>query len=145
MELYFAFFNEDKYNGSINNGGGYVKKNFRIFFVFVCLIVSIFCTSVSAEVASVPKLNQTSATIIVGKKLTLKVSNTKKKVTWSSSNKKIATVTTKGVVTAVKAGKANITAKVSGKKLVCKVTVKNADAEATELTVNGRRSQVAKS
>ena len=114
-----------------------MKKNLRIFFGFVCLIVSIFCTSISAEVASVPRLSQTSANMIVGEKLTLKVSNTKKKVTWSSSNKKIATVTTNGVVKAVKAGKANITAKTSGKKLVCKVTIKNADADATELTVKG--------
>ena len=48
------------------------------------------------------------------------------KITWSSSNKKVATVNSKGKVTAKKAGTATITAKTSnGKKITCKVTVKN--------------------
>ena len=45
------------------------------------------------------------------------------KVTWKSSNKKVATVN-KGTVKAKKAGKTTITAKVSGKTLKCSVTVK---------------------
>ncbi len=45
-------------------------------------------------------------------------------VTWSSSNKKVATVDKNGVITARKKGTATITAKTSGgKKAVCKVTV----------------------
>ena len=42
----------------------------------------------------------------------------------NSSNKKVATVTSKGKVTAKKKGTATITATVSGKKYTCKVTVK---------------------
>ena len=49
--------------------------------------------------------------------------NTKKKVQWSSSNKKVATVTAKGKVTAQSYGSATVTASVSGKKYRCKVTV----------------------
>ena len=72
------------------------------------------------------QLSKKTVTLEVGKKVTLKLKNApkKKKITWSSSNKKVASVSKKGVVTAEKAGKANITAKVSGKKYVCKVTVK---------------------
>lgn len=72
------------------------------------------------------QLNKKTVTLEVGKKVTLKIKNApkKKKITWSSNKKKIASVSKKGVVTAKKAGKANITAKVSGKKYVCKVTVK---------------------
>lgn len=45
-------------------------------------------------------------------------------VTWSSSNKKVATVDKNGVITALKKGTATITAKTSGgKKATCKVTV----------------------
>lgn len=47
---------------------------------------------------------------------------------WSSSNKAVATVNVRGVVTAVKEGSCTITAKAtdgSGKKAVCKVTVIN--------------------
>lgn len=47
------------------------------------------------------------------------------KITWTSSNPKVATVNSNGKVTAKKSGKATITAKTSnGKKATCKVTVK---------------------
>lgn len=101
------------------------------------LVISILGTAVSACAASVPKLNQTSATVIVGKKISLKVLNTKEKVSWSSSNKKIATVSSSGVVKGKKAGNVKITAKVSSKVLTCNVKVQNADAEAVELQITG--------
>lgn len=71
------------------------------------------------------------ATLAVGatKKLTAKVTpkkNVSSKIAWSSSNKKIASVTSKGVVKGVKEGTATITAKAadgSGKKATCKVTI----------------------
>ncbi|HIR76368.1 MAG TPA: Ig-like domain-containing protein [Candidatus Choladousia intestinipullorum] len=46
------------------------------------------------------------------------------KITYSSSNKKVATVTSKGVVKGIKAGKAKITVKAGKKKFVCTVTVR---------------------
>lgn len=81
------------------------------------------------------KLNKSSASLRAGKSLTLKVSvsptgATNKKVTWKSSNKKYATVSSKGVVTAKKAGighTVKITATAadgSGKKVVCKIKIK---------------------
>lgn len=80
------------------------------------------------------KLTAKSATVAVGesKALKAKVSpkkNTCTKVVWSSANKKVATVTSGGVVKGIKAGKTTITAKAadgSGKKASCKVTVSNA-------------------
>ena len=80
------------------------------------------------------KLNKTKANLNVGKSLTLKATVTPKKasskaVVWKSSNKKVATVTSKGVVKAKKAGTVKITATAkdgSGKKATCKVTVKKA-------------------
>lgn len=75
-----------------------------------------------AEAASV-KLSKTKATLAVGQKYTLSVTGTKAKVTWSTSNAKVATVS-KGAVKAKKEGTAVITAKVGGKKLTCKITVK---------------------
>jgi hypothetical protein len=70
------------------------------------------------------KLNVTKATITVGKSTTLSVKGTTKKAKWSSSDKKVATVTKNGKVTGVAAGTATITATVDGKKYNCKVTVK---------------------
>ncbi len=49
--------------------------------------------------------------------------NSKKKIKWSSSNSKIAKVSSKGVVTAISAGKVKIYAKMAGKKYKCSVTV----------------------
>ncbi len=77
-----------------------------------------------AVVKKAAKLNKKKATVKVGKSVKLKVKNTSKKVTWSSSNKKVAKVSKAGKVTGVKAGKATIKAKVDGKALKCKVTVK---------------------
>ena len=80
------------------------------------------------------KLNKTKSTMTIGKKQTLKATVTPKKasnkaVIWKSSNTKIATVTSKGVVKAKKAGTVTITATAkdgSGKKATCKITVKKA-------------------
>lgn len=77
-----------------------------------------------AQAATV-KISATKKSVQVGKSFTLKISGTKKKVTWSSSEKSVATVNSKGKVTAKKAGKATITAKVNGKSYKCKVTVTN--------------------
>ncbi len=79
------------------------------------------------------KLNMSSATIKVGENKTLKATITpstasNKKLTWKSSDKKIVSVTSKGVVKGVKAGKATVTATAadgSKKKASCIVTVKN--------------------
>ena len=70
------------------------------------------------------KINKKSASLVIGKTVQLKVKNASGKVTWKSNNRKIANVSQKGKVTAKNAGKATITAKVDGKSLKCKVTVK---------------------
>ncbi len=79
------------------------------------------------------KLNTTKKTVKTGKtyKLSATVSPdnaTDKSLKWKSSNTKIAKVTQKGKVTAVKSGKATITVTAkdgSNKKATCKITVKD--------------------
>lgn len=73
-------------------------------------------------------LNKKKATLVVGAKLTLKASLTpkgaKSELTWTSSNKKVATVTPKGIVKALRKGTATITVRTAnGKKAACKITV----------------------
>lgn len=50
--------------------------------------------------------------------------NTDEKITFKSSNKKVATVTSKGVVKGLKKGAATITVQSGSKKMTCKVIVK---------------------
>ena len=78
----------------------------------------------SAQAASKVKLNKSKIRLCAGDTFRLKVSGTKREVTWSSSNRRIAKVSRKGLVTALKAGEASITAKVGKKKLTCKVVVR---------------------
>lgn len=77
-----------------------------------------------ADAASKVKLNKTKMTLYIGKPQTLKITGTSKTVTWSSSDKNVATVSKKGKVTGKSTGKATITAKVGKKKYKCSVTVK---------------------
>ena len=74
------------------------------------------------------KANRTAITLKKGKAFQLKVTvtpkNSQEKVTYKSSNTKIATVTSKGKITAKKKGKAVITITSGKKKITCKVTVK---------------------
>ncbi len=103
-----------------------MRQTKKILAVVLALVLSLSllpATGVSAASKKV-KLNKTKATIYVGKTVKLKVKNTKKKVKWSTSNKKVATVTKKGKVKGKKAGKATITAKVGKKKYKCKIKVK---------------------
>lgn len=71
-----------------------------------------------------PSLNQKSFNLYVGNKYQLKVKNADTKITWKSSNTKIATVSSKGLVGGKSKGSATIKCKVNGVLLSCKVTVK---------------------
>lgn len=57
------------------------------------------------------------------------------KVKFATSNNKVATVSSKGVVTAKKPGKVTITAKAGSKKTVCKITVKKITNKVKKVTV----------
>lgn len=102
------------------------RKAGKTISLLLCMALVLSPMTVEKQVMAKKKisLNRKKATVTVGKQIKLKVKGTKKKVTWKSQKKKIATVSKKGVVKGRKVGKTNITAKVAGKKLVCKVTVK---------------------
>ncbi|MCR5792321.1 MAG: Ig-like domain-containing protein [Lachnospiraceae bacterium] len=76
-----------------------------------------------------PKLNTSFITLQGGNTYTLKLSS-KRKVKWTSNNKKIATVSSKGVVKAIAKGYATITAKVGNMRYNCYVTVPDIDVAA---------------
>ena len=73
-----------------------------------------------------PSLTYTKKSIAAAGKFTLSVKNKgTAKTTYSTSNKKVATVTSKGVVTGLQRGAVTITVKVGTTKLTCKVVVTN--------------------
>ena len=100
---------------------GFTKRMLTIVMMVLISVMMVF----PAHAASKVKLNYTKKTIAVGQKVNLKVKGTSAKVKWSSSKKSVAAVSSKGVVTARKAGTAKIKAAVKGKTYTCKVTVKD--------------------
>jgi len=127
-------------------------KKFVSMFVAVMMIFTSVAVVPSAYAAA-PKaitLSKTSQTVYIGQKYTLKVKAvTPKKadteVKWKTSDKRIATVSSKGVVTGKKKGTVTITAvsKSNSKiKAKCKVTIKkfktsNIDYKYSNITGGG--------
>ena len=74
-------------------------------------------------VVETPKLSKKTSSIIKGKTYRFKVSGTKQKVKWTSSDKSIISINSKGKAIAKKSGTAFITAKVSTYEFSQSVTV----------------------
>lgn len=91
--------------------------------IFVMPVVIPGLQNISTVQAASVKINKKKLTLNVKENYTLKIKGTSSKIKWSTSNKKIAKVSSKGKVTAKKKGKVTITAKVKGKKYKCKIKV----------------------
>lgn len=102
-----------------------IVKKIMILTLCVALVMGNFQMNVMAKRTPKPKLNKNNITIMIGKTSKLKLKNNKKKVKWKSLNKKIATVTKKGVVRGKSEGKTTIVAKVGKKQYKCKVRVRD--------------------
>lgn len=112
------------------------KKTITLFLSLILTLTSTFSLPTQASALTI-QLNQTAATIRVGKKTTLSIKGTSKKITWSSKNATIASVNQKGIVTGKKKGITYISAKVAGKTLRCKITVKPKAASSIAMVING--------
>lgn len=106
----------------------------RVFILLAMLVLacgsatvfSTVTTPITAEAAAI-KINKKKLTLYKGEKYKLKITGTKGKVTWKSTDSSVVKVNSKGMITARKAGKAQIIARVKGKakKYTCTVTVKS--------------------
>lgn len=106
-----------------------MKRRLSNKIIASALALSLVCGSYAVTVvngqAAGLKLNKKSIKINVGQSYKLKVKGKYKgKVRWKSDKKKVATVSSKGVVKGISKGKAKITAKVAGKTMKCNVNVK---------------------
>lgn len=108
---------------------GQVLKRVTAAAVVICLIMPALTQPANAQTKKI-HLKKSSVTVQVQETYQAKLLTAKNKVikasaiTWSTSNKKVATVTKKGLVKGKAAGNAKITAKYKGKKYILKVAVK---------------------
>lgn len=124
-----------------------------LFLLIAMLLVGINSSTVEAA-SNKTKLNSTKVTLTTGKTKTLKLKNYSKlnkkklkKVKWSTSNKKVVSITKVSgkykqncKITAKKAGKAIIKVKHNGKTYKCTVTVKNKTNNTTEKTTTEKKT-----
>lgn len=120
-----------------------MKKFIKALAIVLCLsmVTPVVAPSIgveTVEAATKVKLNCSKKTIKEGDSFNLKITGTKKKVKWSSSNKKIATVSSKGVVNGIARGVCKITASVGGKKYTCKVTVNKVENKSKVTYISDR-------
>ena len=117
--------------------------NFKkiISLIMSAIMVVMLCSTTVLAAKKGVALNKTSASVTVGKSITLKPTVTGVKnytLQWSTSDKKIATVSKSGKVTGVKAGAVTITVKIKDTKYKasCKVTVKKASSSGSDTAKN---------
>ncbi len=100
-----------------------MKKNIFAVTAFVTMtaMVSTICVDTEAKV----RMSRKKLTMEVSKTHTLKIKGVKGKTIWKSSKPGVAKVNKRGKVTALRKGKATITAKAGNKLYNCFVTVKD--------------------
>ncbi len=96
-------------------------KKFVSLVMIAILSFSLICPSIAN--AATLKINYTSADVVKGNYLYLKVTGTTKKAKWKSSDETIAYVSSKGKVTTQRIGNATIYATIGTKKLKCRISV----------------------
>lgn len=117
--------------------------NFKkiISLIMSAVMVVMLCSTTVFAAKKGISLNKTSASVTVGKSITLKPTVTGVKdytLQWSTSDKTIAAVTKSGKVTGVKAGSVTVTVKIKDTKYKasCKVTVKKSASSGSDTAKN---------
>ena len=106
-----------------------IKRSVSLTLIAAFLVTGVSGVAPAREAQAAARLNKSSVTLTIGKSTTLRVKGTTEKVVWRSTKKSVASVNSKGKVTAKKLGSARICAKFSGKKLFCDVTVNGSSAD----------------
>lgn len=101
-----------------------MKKKKHLLSVLLAFVMVLSLLAPLNVSAATVKLDRTKITLAIKQTTTLKLTGTTKKPTWSSSNTKVATVSSTGLVTAKKKGTATITAKLGSKKYTALIMVR---------------------
>ena len=102
------------------------KRKFLVIMLFMMIFMGVMPVNAASKGTARISVNMKTKSLYPGEKVKLKatVSGKSSKVTWSSNNMKVATVSSSGQVSAKSVGKATITAKANGKTAKCVITVK---------------------
>ncbi|MCL2053935.1 MAG: CAP domain-containing protein [Oscillospiraceae bacterium] len=115
----------------------FMKRVMRLSVYLVAAAIAASALSLGVFAESGASLNRKTLNMPLGKSFTLKVSNAGgNTVSWSSSDKSIATVNSNGRVTALKKGNVRIGAKVGDSILVCRIRVIEPTAPASKPPVS---------
>ena len=119
------------------------KQKSFLFMIFAIATILIWCNVDLVSAAEKVTLNTTTSILVKGEAITLKMTGTSKKVTWSTTNKKVVTVSSEGRVTPVGYGTAYVKATVDGKTYKCFVRVVDPSKiylspSSTKVTVDGK-------
>ena len=104
-----------------------MKKKMYLLTALVSVLT--FAFIISSSIEAKVRISKKRITLNVSEKHTLRLKGAKSGVKWKSSNPKVAKVTKKGKVTAIRRGKTTITAKTGKKKYKCVVSVKGTDTQ----------------
>lgn len=110
-------------------------KLIRSLSALMLALAMVISVAVIPSSAATVKISKTSVTLVKGYSTTLTISGTSKTVTWSSQDSTIASVSSKGKVTAKKNGTTYIIAKVNGQNFKCKVKVVNGKISSSKTSV----------
>lgn len=110
-------------------------KMLKFGILAACIVTALTPVATHAKT----RLSQKKAEIAVDDSVKLKIKGSRKKASWSSADKSIASVSGSGKVTGIKKGITTITAKVGGKRLSCRVAVIDRYYRGSGLEVNATR------
>lgn len=99
------------------------RKIILILTVLSLFLFGCVCTSYADDSAVAPSLKYKTISVVHGSSKVNKLIGADGEVIWKSSNKKIAAVSSSGVIKGKKLGKCTVTAKYEGKSYKCKVKV----------------------
>lgn len=112
------------------------KKNDVIRLVLISLLVVAGMMFFSSNIKAAT-INKTITTLMVGEKVSLKITGATKTIKWKSSNAKVAKVSSAGKVTALKKGTATITATFGTSSKKCQITVNDTmSVSDSEITIS---------
>ncbi len=127
-------------------------SNSKKFFLSVLLSILMIIYLIPGQIVSAASdpfpfilLSKAEGTLNIGEEFyILAVTSNGKSPTWKSSNSKVASVNTYGIVTAKKAGSALITAKIKNAEASCYITVTKTNITINTQTASLERSETVK-